>query len=695
MTEPGHLTMSNSFDFNFTLDSALNQALSQDFTTLLSSPPDVSFTSGKNWQGGDDWDFQAVVAGKGDTKHDEDELSPGTSDKSSKSNLPTTPTPTATPTPTPTPLALSIPINGKAVLPQQDFGGVVGFDHDSQIYMRNLDLEALYPFEPINPEDIELWGPPPQIYPGLSFPQPIQGQAVQQRYFAIPSYSNSASAPTAQRNAVKRHSTPSPATPRRSPRFHPRLNYSTSIHEERLASGSSTDSLLIQRPPPPIVFQKKKIEHKRGLKNAENNRPQDIYEARPPRTKWGPFRYQDLGVELYPLLYLSSEQIADFLTNREANKTRRLTIWIQNAPAQINNRYHMGTNSSKCRWDKCPGPKNTILKGFWRVAFDEDSDKTGKKYDPFLNAAYMHLYCFEECFNLGFMINVCRYLGFDIQPDVREFRYETRNPMSLVRDHAQLLEVYNRYFAHERARYPFLADDGQVRGLSRKVLKKTAFSPANDVPACKRLWSLLTEAHLGNEISTRHKAREARGGAHIGEHKGDLRRYAQLKRFVGVKVESPPAESYAKRKRNNDDLDGESEDKHRFSRPRHSPTEDGELDWDDDLFGDRTHQLLRQPLPPRPTRRTSTGKSDMIADVLASPTYVTRRTSQALQKRLNLQPRFIQEQVLASIPEHLQVIFDDGLPERVARLPMPHRAEVHEFVRRREMGRDPRHLSSI
>ncbi|KAM7195692.1 hypothetical protein V8F33_006541, partial [Rhypophila sp. PSN 637] len=507
-------------------------------------------------------------------------------------------------------------------------------------------------------------------------------------------------------------------------------------------------------PSPVPLTVAKKIEHKRRLKNAEDNRPQDVYKRRPPRSKWGPFRYQDLGVELYPLLYFTSDQIVDFITSREANKKRKLTIWIQNAPAQVNNRYHMGTNSSKCRSAHCPGPKNTILKGFWRVAFDEDSNLTGNLYDPFFNAGYMHLFCFEELFNLGFMVHASRYLGFKVEADVRDFPYESRNPMSIKRDHEALLGVYKKFVAEQRNKYPVLEDERELQRLGRQWIKGTAFSPVGKttVPAAERLWRQLTDAHLANEVATRHATRENRGGANIGQHRGDLRMYMQLKKAGGAPIDAaslglpplPPAGAGAqKRKREvitiEDDHDGQYQrgggggqrSSQRMKRT-HTPSQlvipnvpQSHLPQVADEHRDGEYDLDSAAMPPPPqyylprhmtTRRASKvagsglgeRESEIIMDVITSPVRMTRRTSQALQTRLHSQPRFVQKQVLAVIPEHMKEIFNsegeerddslmksskDELVERLARLPRHVRFEVDEFAKKRE--RAARELASF
>ncbi|KAL2170835.1 hypothetical protein VTG60DRAFT_4404 [Thermothelomyces hinnuleus] len=269
--------------------------------------------------------------------------------------------------------------------------------------------------------------------------------------------------------------------------------------------------------------------------NQFHNDPSQFYAApigllRP----WGPkvvvgknrqeehmFRYYQQTAELKPSLTYSREQLVTFfLGHGHPYPRRRLTLWIQNTPAQINERYANRSDSSKCRYRDCPAKQNTILKGFFRVAFDEFSDETGTLRDPFRNAGYMHLHCFESVFDLGYLIHygAARH-NFRILPDRRDLIHESRNPASINRDHGEMIEAYD-------------APRGQ---------EYTGFDPAPRMilPHAQRLGRTLTDKHLSLQVKGRAATRESRGGVHIGIHRGDLDLFVHLhhQKSQGVSVE--------------------------------------------------------------------------------------------------------------------------------------------------------------
>ncbi len=211
----------------------------------------------------------------------------------------------------------------------------------------------------------------------------------------------------------------------------------------------------------------KKVDHGRSRKRNPSNDPKSFYKPPPPSASWGRrdkkgqhlFEYNPKHVELDMYKRYSKDELRQFFQgdgapgNRPPNRSF-LTLWIQNPPAQVNQRYHSGSASSKCRWKHCPDPKNTILKGFWRVAFDESSDRTGFELDPFLNAGYMHLYCLESAFDLIELIYVGESSGtFLVHPDIREFGKETRNPMAMTRDHREMLRVFKNWKTTQLAKH--------------------------------------------------------------------------------------------------------------------------------------------------------------------------------------------------------------------------------------------------
>ncbi len=282
---------------------------------------------------------------------------------------------------------------------------------------------------------------------------------------------------------------------------------------------------------------RKRVDHRRERKRNPSNDAKTFYKAPKPSQAWGRlaksgnplFEYNPKHIELNMYGRYSREELRQFFMgdgapgNQPPNRSC-LTLWIQNPPAQVNQRYHSGSASSKCRWKNCPDPKNTILKGFWRVAFDENSDRSGTDVDPFLNAGYMHLFCLEQAFDLVELIYLGERTGaFRVRPDVRDFVKETRNPMSMTRDHRDLLRVFKhwrktqleRHFNHCKA---FRQSYPGLRVPRRKY-------NADDC-----LWRALTDAHLKLEVRGRHQTRETRDGADIAKHRGDLILYLDLKR---------------------------------------------------------------------------------------------------------------------------------------------------------------------
>ncbi|KAF7553597.1 hypothetical protein G7Z17_g3497 [Cylindrodendrum hubeiense] len=113
------------------------------------------------------------------------------------------------------------------------------------------------------------------------------------------------------------------------------------------------------------------------------------------------------------------------------NCPRDLRIWLQQCPAQCNNR--VDPKGRKCRWSECPVRSRAIIAGWYRVAFDEFHELTsnGTK-DPFHMAGAMHLWCFEQCFDpYEFFMNR------KLQPDTRWLPKEDKtrnNPMLINRD---------------------------------------------------------------------------------------------------------------------------------------------------------------------------------------------------------------------------------------------------------------------
>ncbi|KAK3322608.1 hypothetical protein B0H66DRAFT_602045 [Apodospora peruviana] len=443
----------------------------------------------------------------------------------------------------------------------------------------------------------------------------------------------------------------------------------------------------------PVVANTKRIVQNRKKKNEPGNDPLIVYGRRQPRNDWGItqdgsplFRYHQFGTELRPNLFLSKNELIQFMMGVGAQTPRNLRLWIQNSPAQVNWRYHSSSESSKCRWKDCPCPQKTILKGFWRVAFDEDSDGTSSgRHDPFLNAGYMHLYCFEKIFNLGFLTKLGTTWHFQVEADTRTLPHEERNPMSVTRDHSKLEDIWNSYRQKHANIYREFTTEWAQNNFER--VYDMAFTPTT-VPDDERLWRLLTEAHLAHEQKTRQESRIKRNsGSDISVHKGDLEVY----------VAAEALKKNSKRKRGEGD-DGEEKGSvgegcsskqgsscspprkiARPASPRVSTAGGGDAD--------------------RPgTRQSSRNTQTDILEKFNTSSPITRSTTQTIHQQLNAAPAHVQRIVLAQVPAHLREIIDgvrregehyaDGLEGRISRLPRRQRVEVDEFTRKREQTED-------
>jgi hypothetical protein len=274
----------------------------------------------------------------------------------------------------------------------------------------------------------------------------------------------------------------------------------------------------------------------------------------------------------------------------------RLVIWVQNPPAQLSWRY-ASAKSSKCRYVGCRDKNHTILKGFWRVCFDEHPTKTGVEYDPFRNAGYMHLWCFEKATSVPILMRASRgldprYPGWiytntcDIfRGDCRRFRFEKENPMSLIRDHAGCQDEFAAWAVKEMAEIDNHGEHNKRKTCPRQFKKIELENKkviVREVPSYadqQSLWHALTIRHLGGESKGRAAVREHRQGNDIGVHKGQLRIYCdavEKRRRVEKKAKkgashkarnfsfdstssSDGPNSPKRRKRPADDVDPESE----------------------------------------------------------------------------------------------------------------------------------------
>ncbi|KAK5663867.1 hypothetical protein OQA88_73 [Cercophora sp. LCS_1] len=489
------------------------------------------------------------------------------------------------------------------------------------------------------------------------------------------------------------------------------------------------DTSSVHTPVHVAALDGKKINHNRRHKHDPGNDPSAIYPQVPSQNPWGPlesgkhkFEYFKGGPELYPWKRYTRDELVDFLIGQDCSFGRKLTIWIQNTPAQVNQRYQAQASSSKCRYINCPASQGTILKGFLRVAFDEHADKTATgSVDPFHNAGYMHLYCFEEIFDLGFLIHCSQpAFGFTVAPDTRHFPHETRNPMSLTRDHEEMQQVYGYWKAEHTQRAYHKLMMAQQLGIPKRSLLD-AHKPRSSKD---NLWYRLTDRHLNLEVKGRKATREKRSGADIDRHRGDLRMY------LGLKQEQ------TKRKREVDD-DGEEEGNSAPPRPPppkrksvsfrvhvppppsgsvyhqqphpHVPPSNvaclPDYDWFDANGNpqhqpqERLHQIHTQWAQQgiRRTRKRSRDAEQVIRDVIAISPRLTRQNAHEISDLLLDSPQDMCNRLLAVIPEHagevIKPLYEDRLEERIANLPKRQRRDVSGFTEK--LGRDPRAAHSL
>ncbi|KAK0738625.1 hypothetical protein B0T18DRAFT_394876 [Schizothecium vesticola] len=483
------------------------------------------------------------------------------------------------------------------------------------------------------------------------------------------------------------------------------------------------------------------ITHARKTKFCADNDPSTLYARFPAQPTWGPtkgrakaplFQYYKGGPELYPNQRYSKEELWTFFAGAGRPASRQgMTLWIQSTPSQVNYRYQASSASSKCRYRDCPIPKGTILKGFFRVALDEFADLTTEgAADPFHNAGYLHLYCFEELFDLGLLLHTAHaFYGFRVAADARNHRFEDRNPMAITHHHKDLGAIFSHWKQSHQPRacaiWPTARDpDNGGR------------QPRLAVHAKSTLWYALTRAQLSLEPKNR-RLRDQRGGANLERHRGDLRIFLAIKSKM-------KADSRAANGRDDDDDDDNdapvpgssaadplrlswSTSSHSTARspspppapkrkrkrpaPRPDPinTELASADFEPDPSWyvpapphqhispqDEVRRLYAHPGAARMTRKRSREAAQAIFNAVATTPRITRRQTAEIEGLLAQQPVHVQEQVLAAVTPVLPGFlgWDDELEERVGRLAKRQRREVSGFVAKRENGGDWRRIQS-
>ncbi|KAK3368250.1 hypothetical protein B0H63DRAFT_455042 [Podospora didyma] len=411
----------------------------------------------------------------------------------------------------------------------------------------------------------------------------------------------------------------------------------------------------------------------------------------------GIFDYDDRGLEFRVGRRYTKLELMRFFKGEGAHPGRNLTLWIQNPAAQVNARYLNGGESSKCRYRHCEdAPNNTILKGFWRVAFDEYSGHTSSNNaNPFLNAGYMHLYCFEKIFDLNYLYHAAPlYYGFRIKADMRKLIYEKNNPMALNRDgeaiHKAFLDWEDRtrqYFKHKENKNMMASAAGepiytgfeaQIRRLSDPEKRRQSF-----------LFHLLTKAHVTSEASGRAKARESRRAAKdsegaiandIGKHLGDLGKFKLSQQQAKTNKRNEKKASKGKRRYDEDgdeDEEEEVEDEVVVGGHGYRPSKRR-----------KSHLGVSHPAQQGPrTRKRSREQGQQILQSITDMKHVTRSKTHEIRAQLEQMPEYLQNEVMAGAEPAMSELVNINLAAdeldlygRVKGLSMRNRREIVDHL---------------
>ncbi len=152
--------------------------------------------------------------------------------------------------------------------------------------------------------------------------------------------------------------------------------------------------------------------------------PHPKYKPLPkPPPPWSIYTYTAHG-ELTPSRLYTPTELTTFLFTHPRPHTLTLRIH-RNAPDS--RRRYPTSHSHRCRFATCPMyPNNTINQGHIGVSISEDADP--QQRDPFLVAAWVHLYCLERFTDF---VRICQELN--VEADARDLPREARgkNPFQL------------------------------------------------------------------------------------------------------------------------------------------------------------------------------------------------------------------------------------------------------------------------
>ncbi|OTB07969.1 hypothetical protein M426DRAFT_19519 [Hypoxylon sp. CI-4A] len=195
----------------------------------------------------------------------------------------------------------------------------------------------------------------------------------------------------------------------------------------------------------------------------------------------------------------------------EGKVRQGLTLWIGWVAPQSNDRYPFGAQSQRCRFADCADPNRTIRSGFPRVIMDEWMNVDGEAIDPFHNAGYAHLYCFEKHFDLVHLMLHC-----DVRMDDRDFKRED-NLGKLSRLYPEIQNDVDDWWRKSYDEWKAYENLGEKRGHTKYE---------------NTLGYRLVKHTIEHASEGRARMREDRGGADIGKHMGDLCKQHELKEFM-------------------------------------------------------------------------------------------------------------------------------------------------------------------
>lgn len=256
--------------------------------------------------------------------------------------------------------------------------------------------------------------------------------------------------------------------------------------------------------------------------------PNRAYKAleQAPKT-WDIFQYTIDG-ELDPSRLFSADEINRYLMTHPLNlghrnpKESQLKLRVHRTPAASAKRFPHGL---WCRFKDCP--MRTINQGQILVMVDELSVRY-PNHDPFLNAAYFHLYCMERYCNFE---EICANLN--VTAKGRDARWEDgrKNRFCLGGEEEKVVEDFVEACRAHGGRKPW---------VTNACSEQPNACPHYDPPSlaykgtlCHQL--IVTKLHHGGQgrINLR-KDREDRAGyegANITRHLGDLSKEAELREF--------------------------------------------------------------------------------------------------------------------------------------------------------------------